>query len=429
MRDLKAIAARAWSSPARRSRRRSTPWRTLINHALGNVGKTVEFLPRSTPGPADQVGSLRELVARHRGRRGRHADDPGGQPGLRRPGRPRLRRRARERQDQAADPPGPVRRRDRAALPLAHPRGPRLEAWSDVRAFDGTATIQQPLIAPLYERQVGASKLLAVLLGEPDRSGLEIVRDYWKRQALPGDFEAAWQQALRRRASSPARRSTAEAGRAQASRTSPARRSRRRRRRGPGARLPARPDDLGRPVRQQRLAPGAAQAADQADLGQRGADQPGAGRAARGRRTRTWSSSRYRGRTRADPGLDHAGPGRRLGHGPPGLRPHAGRPGRQRGRRRRLCAADLGRTLVRRRARGRQDGRDAQPPGGHAAPPSAWRDATSIRVADARRVPARPRLRPGARPRAGTRASLYRRSGPAGATTRRTATPGAWRST
>ena len=34
----------------------------LINHALGNVGKTVEYLPRIDEGPADQVGSLRELA-------------------------------------------------------------------------------------------------------------------------------------------------------------------------------------------------------------------------------------------------------------------------------------------------------------------------------------------------------------------------------
>jgi molybdopterin-containing oxidoreductase family iron-sulfur binding subunit len=39
--------------------------------------------------------------------------------------------------------------------------------------------------------------VLAVFLGEPNRPGLDIVRDYWKRQSLPGDFEAAWQRALR----------------------------------------------------------------------------------------------------------------------------------------------------------------------------------------------------------------------------------------
>ncbi len=76
-------------------------------------------------------------------------------------------------------------------IPEAH----ALESWSDLRAFDGTATIQQPLIAPLYNGK-SAHELLAILLGEPDLSGLEIVRDYWRRQNLAGDFESAWRTAL-----------------------------------------------------------------------------------------------------------------------------------------------------------------------------------------------------------------------------------------
>ncbi len=64
-------------------------------------------------------------------------------------------------------------------IPQAH----CLESWSDLRAFDGTATIQQPLIAPLYKGR-SAHELLALLLGQPDLSALEIVRDYWKRQAI-----------------------------------------------------------------------------------------------------------------------------------------------------------------------------------------------------------------------------------------------------
>ena len=70
-----------------------------------------------------------------------------------------------------------------------------LEAWGDLRAFDGTVTIQQPLIAPLYKGRT-AHELLALLLGQPDLSPLEIVREHWKRQGLAGEFEAAWRDAL-----------------------------------------------------------------------------------------------------------------------------------------------------------------------------------------------------------------------------------------
>ena len=31
-----------------------------------------------------------------------------------------------------------------------------LESWSDARAYDGTVTIIQPLIAPLYDGQIGS---------------------------------------------------------------------------------------------------------------------------------------------------------------------------------------------------------------------------------------------------------------------------------
>ena len=60
-------------------------------------------------------------------------------------------------------------------LPQTH----YLEAWSDVRAFDGTATIIQPLIAPLFNSRT-AHEVVAALLGQqPLRSAYEIVRTYW----------------------------------------------------------------------------------------------------------------------------------------------------------------------------------------------------------------------------------------------------------
>ena len=67
-------------------------------------------------------------------------------------------------------------------LPESH----ELEAWGDVRATDGTATIQQPLIAPLYNTSRSASELIAALLRHPDRTGHEIVRATWKEQTPPG---------------------------------------------------------------------------------------------------------------------------------------------------------------------------------------------------------------------------------------------------
>lgn len=59
-------------------------------------------------------------------------------------------------------------------LPASH----YLETWSDARAYDGTTSIVQPLVTPLYSSH-SAHELLAALLGEGDRAGYDIVRDYW----------------------------------------------------------------------------------------------------------------------------------------------------------------------------------------------------------------------------------------------------------
>ncbi|QOZ78799.1 4Fe-4S ferredoxin [Bradyrhizobium sp. CCBAU 53351] len=75
-------------------------------------------------------------------------------------------------------------------VPHHHP----LEAWSDLRASDGTASIAQPLIRPLYG-SYGVHELLAWLTGEQDASAYDLVRQTWQG-AASGDFEAWWQQAL-----------------------------------------------------------------------------------------------------------------------------------------------------------------------------------------------------------------------------------------
>ena len=64
-----------------------------------------------------------------------------------------------------------------------------LEAWSDARAFDGTVSIVQPLIAPLYECKSPAELVIAMST-RTDAKAYDVVRDFWQRQ---------WQCACRRR--------------------------------------------------------------------------------------------------------------------------------------------------------------------------------------------------------------------------------------
>ncbi|HEV2948956.1 MAG TPA: TAT-variant-translocated molybdopterin oxidoreductase [Gemmataceae bacterium] len=81
-------------------------------------------------------------------------------------------------------------------VPEAH----YLEGFSDARAFDGTVTLVQPLIEPLYQG-VTIHELLSALVDESPFDGRGLLRRYW-RQHLPGvsddkSFEAAWERALR----------------------------------------------------------------------------------------------------------------------------------------------------------------------------------------------------------------------------------------
>ncbi len=70
-----------------------------------------------------------------------------------------------------------------------------LEQWGDARAFDGTVTVTQPLIAPLYDGK-SESEFIFAIVGSPETSSYEIVRKYWQGQMKSGDFDTAWRKAL-----------------------------------------------------------------------------------------------------------------------------------------------------------------------------------------------------------------------------------------
>jgi molybdopterin-containing oxidoreductase family iron-sulfur binding subunit len=75
-------------------------------------------------------------------------------------------------------------------LPLSH----ALESWSDLRAPNGTASIVQPLIRPLYDSRT-VHDVLAMIGGALTPSSYDLVRETW-RQTASGDFENWWRQIL-----------------------------------------------------------------------------------------------------------------------------------------------------------------------------------------------------------------------------------------
>ena len=164
-----------------------------INNALGNVGKTVFVASEpAIPLPSDQLGDFKALVADLNAGKvdwlvilnanpiydapadlnfadafnkanivahlGSHYDETGQQ--------------------------------SHWHIPAAH----YLESWSDARAYDGTVSIVQPMIDPLYGGHT-AHHVFQALLNEPMVSPYDAVRETWKT-TIKGDFETGWRKAL-----------------------------------------------------------------------------------------------------------------------------------------------------------------------------------------------------------------------------------------
>ena len=71
-------------------------------------------------------------------------------------------------------------------VPEAH----YLESWGDARSFDGTVSLIQPLIAPLYGGRQ-AIEVLAAMNGTVGKSSSDLVKDYWTR-AFQKQTKTAW---------------------------------------------------------------------------------------------------------------------------------------------------------------------------------------------------------------------------------------------
>jgi MoCo/4Fe-4S cofactor protein with predicted Tat translocation signal len=74
------------------------------------------------------------------------------------------------------------------------PRTHYLESWGDARGFEGSLSVVQPLISPMYGGHSNIELVQLLVTGE-DEQGYEIVRQTWSK-FLPGDFEKRWRRVL-----------------------------------------------------------------------------------------------------------------------------------------------------------------------------------------------------------------------------------------
>ena len=165
-----------------------------LNQALGNVGQTVVYIDPIEANPVVQLDSLSDLVADMDAGRVDLLVILSGNPVYTAPADLQFGDRL---QKVATRVHLGLYPDETAALCQWHiPEAHTLESWGDARTFDGTVTLIQPLIAPLYNDAKTAYDVLAAMSNQPPRPAYDLVRDYWRTQNLPGDFERSWKQAL-----------------------------------------------------------------------------------------------------------------------------------------------------------------------------------------------------------------------------------------
>ena len=160
-----------------------------MNERLGNAGQTVTYTAPINAHPVNRTRSLRELVGDMDERRVEMLVILGGNPVYTAPADI----------DFAAH-------LEKVPLRIHHslyldetsylcdwhlPEAHYLEMWSNARAFDGTASIVQPLIEPLYQGR-SAHEVLALVADLQETPGREIVREHWRQQAASRHEEAGF---------------------------------------------------------------------------------------------------------------------------------------------------------------------------------------------------------------------------------------------
>jgi MoCo/4Fe-4S cofactor protein with predicted Tat translocation signal len=166
-----------------------------INASLGNVGKTVFYTDPVLATTENQLDSLKELVADMRAGKVELLIILGGNPVYDTPTDLGFEDALRN-SNIATRVHFGLYSDETADLCHWHVNAAHyLEAWGDTRAYDGTVSIVQPLLAPLYDGK-SEYELISVLLGPTMSTGFSVVQDYWKSKYKGADFDSYWRKSL-----------------------------------------------------------------------------------------------------------------------------------------------------------------------------------------------------------------------------------------
>ncbi len=192
---MKAHAGKCVVIPGLYQDQSVVPLAMSINNALGNMGKTVTVAKQpALPMPSDQLGDFKALVADLNSGKVDWLVILNANPIYDAPADLNFAS-AFNKANIVAHLGSHVDETGQIAhwhIPAAH----YLEYWSDARAYDGTVSIVQPLIDPLYGGHT-AHHVFQTLLNEPMMSPYDAVRETWRETlSKSGDFEKNWRKAL-----------------------------------------------------------------------------------------------------------------------------------------------------------------------------------------------------------------------------------------
>jgi MoCo/4Fe-4S cofactor protein with predicted Tat translocation signal len=192
--DLKANAGKCVVIPGEQQSPAVHAAAIAINEALGNVGKTVIYTETVNPLPSIQTADLKSLVADMNAGKVEWLVILDSNPVYSTPADLKF--------EEAL---GKVKTvvhlgshvDETALISQWHLNSAHyLESWSDARAYDGTVTIIQPMIEPLYGGHT-AHEIVQAMLDNPDLGGYGAVRENWRQQlSAKGDFEFNWRKVL-----------------------------------------------------------------------------------------------------------------------------------------------------------------------------------------------------------------------------------------
>jgi MoCo/4Fe-4S cofactor protein with predicted Tat translocation signal len=166
-----------------------------INQSLGNAGKTVFYTETVDANPVPRNQSLHELVEDIRGGKVDLLLILGGNPVYDAPAELEFASALKSNAVALKVYLG-THTNETAELCQWHVNEAHyLEAWSDARAYDGTVTIVQPLIDPLYGGK-STHEIIGMLAGQPGLTGHDLVQQYWQKQHTGADFESFWRKSL-----------------------------------------------------------------------------------------------------------------------------------------------------------------------------------------------------------------------------------------